>query len=421
MVKRILVLGGGFAGLWSAASAVRALELLGPAAGPVQVTLVNPDAFHVIRVRCYEAELAPIRVPLDSVLEPIGVHRIEGTATEIDHRRRVVAVRKPSVGNLALHYDQLILATGSALARPPIPGVQEHGFDVDTYAGASRLTAHLASLGAVTRCGRAGRWTAVVIGAGLVGIELACELRDRLRQAGGGGDPSEPVRVVLADHAPEVGSAMGSAALPAIREALAAAGVETLPQAAVRSVGVEGVTLASGERIAALTTICATGMHASPLAELLPVPRDRLGRLLVDTFLRVDGVESIFAAGDIACAVADTAGHVTVMSCQHARPMGRFTGHNAACELLGRKAERLPFDAPDYVTVLDLGAWGAVYTTGWDRAVLRASGATAKQVKREINCHRIYPPWQGGRHAILEAAAPILQAAPSISRGVALG
>jgi len=102
MVQRILVLGGGFAGLWSAASAIHALELLGAATGPVQVTLVNPDAFHVVRVHCYEAELAPIRVPLDSVLEPIGVHRIEGTATEIDHRRRIVTVREPSVGNLAL-------------------------------------------------------------------------------------------------------------------------------------------------------------------------------------------------------------------------------------------------------------------------------------------------------------------------------
>jgi NADH dehydrogenase len=93
--------------------------------------------------------------------------------------------------------------------------------------------------------------------------------------------------------------------------------------------------------------------------------------------------------------------------------MGRFAGHNAACDLLGREAERLPFSAPDYVTVLDLGPWGAVYTAGWDRARVVASGPEAKAVKQAINARRIYPPAAGGRQAILEAAAPVVQQAPA--------
>jgi len=63
MVPRVLVVGGGFAGLWAAAGAARALDQFG-AAGAADVVLVNPDPFHVIRVRCYEADLAPVRVPL---------------------------------------------------------------------------------------------------------------------------------------------------------------------------------------------------------------------------------------------------------------------------------------------------------------------------------------------------------------------
>jgi NADH dehydrogenase len=107
------------------------------------------------------------------------------------------------------------------------------------------------------------------------------------------------------------------------------------------------------------------------------------------------------------------------MSCQHARPMGRIAGHNAACDLLGRDADRVRFAAPDYVTILDLGPWGAAYTRGWDRAALVLAGAEAKQVKRTINGTRIYPPPGGDRAAILAAAAPVIQAAPAAAAGAA--
>jgi NADH:ubiquinone reductase (H+-translocating) len=191
--------------------------------------------------------------------------------------------------------------------------------------------------------------------------------------------------------------------------------VETRAGAVVASVDAGGVSLAGGERIPAMTTLCATGMRASPLARSLPVAGDEpLGRLPVDRFLAVEGVGSIHAAGDIARAWADGAGgHATVMSCQHARPMGRIAGHNAACDLLGREDARVAFAAPNYVTVLDLGPWGAVYTAGWDRATLVAAGAEAKEVKRLINGRRIYPPRDGDARAILDAAAPVIQPAPT--------
>ncbi len=83
-LKRILVLGGGFAGLWSAVGAARKLDELGVGPDRVEVTLVNGVAFHAIRVRNFEADLASVRIPLDSVLGPIGVHTAEGDVTEID-------------------------------------------------------------------------------------------------------------------------------------------------------------------------------------------------------------------------------------------------------------------------------------------------------------------------------------------------
>ena len=127
--------------------------------------------------------------------------------------------------------------------------------------------------------------------------------------------------------------------------------------------------------------------------------------------MRVKGVANVFAAGDVACAAMDDR-HASVMSCQHGRPMGRFAGHNVVSDLLG--VPLLPLHIDWYVTVLDLGPWGAVYTEGWDRHVV-AKGETAKRTKRIINGHRIYPPLTRNRREILDAAAPVVQSPPEIS------
>jgi NADH dehydrogenase len=89
--------------------------------------------------------------------------------------------------------------------------------------------------------------------------------------------------------------------------------------------------------------------------------------------------------------------------------MGRIAGHNAVCDLVG--AAMIPIEIGYYVTILDLGAWGAVYTEGWDRRVA-VTGAAAKETKRLINRERIYPPRSGDPAAILAAAAPVAQTPP---------
>jgi NADH dehydrogenase len=90
--------------------------------------------------------------------------------------------------------------------------------------------------------------------------------------------------------------------------------------------------------------------------------------------------------------------------------MGRFAGYNVISDLLGEPM--LSLRIPWYVTVLDLGSAGAVYTEGWDRQVI-ASGTQAKATKRTINGSRIYPPLNGNRDDLLAAAAPTLQSRPN--------
>ncbi len=404
-VQRIVVLGGGFAGLWSAVGAARKLDELEIGRDRVEVTLVDRTAWHSIRVRNYEAELDDTRVPLDAVLGPIGVGRVEAEVTGIDFAGRQVIC---SGGASALPYDRLVFALGSRLVRPPIPGLAAHAFDVDTYDAGCRLNAHIASL--PDGPPRPGRYTALVIGGGLTGIEVAAELPGKIRAAiaAGAGAP----RVIIADRQPWIGSDMGEAARAVIDEALSSLGVERRPGVSVAAIDEAGAALSSGERIDAATIVWCAGMQAHPLTAAFPVERDRLGRLPVDASLQVKGMTAEFATGDAAWFAIDGT-HPCVMSCQHGRPMGRFAGHNVVCHLLG--LPMLPLQIDWYTTILDLGPWGAVCTAGWDRQVA-TTGDAAKRTKIMINRDRIYPPRSGDRAEIFAAAAPVIQAPPAFFR-----
>lgn len=173
-------------------------------------------------------------------------------------------------------------------------------------------------------------------------------------------------RVILIDPNPVVGATIGEQGRPVVNEALSALGVETRLGVRVAEAGKAGITLTSGEFIPTRTVVWCAGMQASPLTASLAGARDRYGRLAVDRFMRAMNLQNIFAAGDVAVCNIDGA-HPTVMSCQFARPMGRFAGHNVVADLLGKPM--LPLNIDWYVTVLDLGTWGALYPVGWDRQV----------------------------------------------------
>jgi NADH dehydrogenase len=396
----VVVIGSGFAGLWAALGAARRLDELAVPAGTVDISVVSAKPFHDIRVRNYEADLNRCRIPLADLLDPVGVAHVAAEVTAIDTGARIVTTSSGAT----FGYDRLVLASGSHVVKPAIPGLREFGFDVDTYDGAVALQRHLLEL--ADDSPTPGAATVVVVGAGLTGIEAASELPMRLHALSSrrGVTP----RVILIDRNPTVGSDMGPSARPVIERALSDNGIETRTAAGVAEVTERGLTLSSGEQLPAATVVWCAGMRASSLTEQLGVPRDRLGRVQVDDYLRVVGVPGVFAAGDVAAAHMDDE-HLSVMSCQHGRPMGRYAGYNVISDLFDEPM--LALRIPWYVTVLDLGPAGAVYTEGWDRLVV-STGAAAKATKQTINTRRIYPPLTGRRADLLAAAAPDLQARP---------
>jgi len=393
MNNQILIVGGGFAGLWAALAAAREAEITG---GAIAVTLASRDDHLTLRPRLYERDPARFREPLRPILDAVGVSLCLGCVGNIDVAGRRVAIDHEDGKSAWIGYDRLILAAGSTLAIPAIPGMTEHALNVDTHAAAMALDRHLRDIARASKV--PGHDSIVIVGGGFTGIELATEMRTRLAAHG---DPATAarVRIILIERSEVIGPDLGAGPRPVIEAALAAAGVETYLAAEVTEVSADALTLATGERIATATIIVTTGMRASPLAAALPVERDELGRLPVDDYLRVVGIDGVYACGDMARAYVDES-NLALMSCQHALSMGRFAGRNAACDLLSLPLR--PYRQPRYVTCLDLGASGAVFTTGWQREV-SMTGAKAKDLKRSINEKLIYPP-RGDRAALLAAA-----------------
>ena len=398
MHSSILIIGAGFGGLWSALAAMRLLDQQQRL--DLSVSVLAPQAELRVRPRFYEHELAPTVAPLGELFDTVGINFVQGSATAIDAQAKRVSYTSADGSEQAMSYDRLIIASGSQVARPSsVAGIGQYTFDVDSYAAAEALNTHLHAL--AEQPASPQRNTVIVVGGGFTGIETATEMPGRLRAILG---KDADVRVVIVDRGQAMGASMGQAIGEVVAQASADVGVTWRLGASVQTVDARGVWLANGERIEASTVIWAVGVKASPLTEQVAGERDLSGRLHVDARLNVLGQDAIYAAGDTAFAASDDLGNHALMTCQHAIALGRSAGNNAAADLLG--VPPTPYSQVKYVTCLDLGAWGAVYTEGWDRKVL-LTGAEGKALKTQINTQWIYPP-AAHRESALAAADPLI-------------
>ncbi|MGY2138548.1 NAD(P)/FAD-dependent oxidoreductase [Pseudomonas reactans] len=399
MKQHILIIGAGFGGVWSALSAARLLDKHDR--NDVQISLLAPQPELRIRPRFYEPDVHTMMAPLGPLFDAVNVKFIEGAADSIDENGKQVTYRNAAGTSTTIQYDRLVLAAGSRLNRPQMPGI-EHVFDVDQIEDATRLEAHIKALKNLPDS--AARNTVVVAGGGFTGIETATEMPARLREALG--DKAD-IRVVVVDRGPQIAASMGDGIRPSIIEASTELGLDWVLNTSVASVDAGGVTLANGQRIESSTVIWTIGFRANPLTEQVSGTRDPQGRLHVDGNLKVKGQADVFAAGDVAYAATDDLGNFAGMSCQHAIALGRYAGNNVAADLIG--VAPMTYSQPKYVTCLDLGAWGAVFTEGWDRQ-LKLVGQEAKDLKHQINTVWIYPP-AADRTVALAAADPLIPVA----------
>lgn len=395
MSKRIIIAGSGFAGLWAALAAQRAIHLASQEQN-IEVMMVSPSPNVDIRPRLYEAVLENMNPDISELLSVVGVKFLAGWVNKIDVDQQAIEVSTTDGNKQILSYDRFILATGSTTFMPPISGLTEYGFSVSTLEDAEKLDQHLKNL--ANKPANAARNTVVVAGGGLTGLETVTEMPERLRSILG----ETNVRVVLVDSSTEIGAAMGDQAATVIREALSELSVEGKAGLRVTALDASGVTLSNGERIETETVIWTAGMRANQLTSQVTGEKDNLGRILGDAYLHAPEAKNIFVTGDTVKVPTDDLGNFNVMSCQHAMSLGRVAGYNAAAELVDLPLH--PYSQPKYVTCVDLGPWGALYSEGWDRQVQFVRDE-AKKIKQEINTIWIYPP-AADREAVFAIANP---------------
>lgn len=403
-MKRIIVIGAGFAGLWAALGAAKKRQELSQD-NALEIVVINKTLYHDIRVRNYEDDLEVTRILLKKLLDPVNVKIIIGEVKKINQDKQTVLVTIESEEkDLEYAYDRLVLAAGSQLYYPNVPGLEQYSFNIDTYSAAKKLESHLKQLPQSKN--HNGRYTVVVVGGGFTGLELVSELPNRLRNIIDNSNHSE-VKVILIDHS-EIASTLGQVPQPTILEALDEMGIDLMPNTRITALKKDGILLESSEFIPTQTVIWTVGMRANPLTSLFSDTKDNTGRIIVDKFLQMPQTPHCFAAGDVACANVNDQ-HTSVMSCQHGRPQGRIAGHNVVADLYS--LSMIPYHQEAYVTCLDLGPWGALYMQGWEREITH-TGHEAKKIKQYINHDRIYPPLTECAEDLLTAAAPIIHGTP---------
>jgi NADH dehydrogenase len=208
---RLVIVGAGFAGMYAALSAARLRDIEGVSPEELEIALVSPQPTLVIRPRLYEPKPETLTAPLRAVLEAVNVVYVQGSVEGIDTKSRSVEIIDAKGERKSLPYHRLVIATGSRLFRPNIPGLAEHGFSVDNLDDAIALDRHLHKLAAMPPS--AARNTFVIAGAGFTGIEAATELPSRLRTIFG--KDAKP-RVIIVDRNNAVAPDMGEGPRPII-------------------------------------------------------------------------------------------------------------------------------------------------------------------------------------------------------------
>lgn len=385
MKKQLLIIGGGFAGFWSALSAIRQSREL-QKEDELEVTLVNMDEYLTIRPRLYEVSLEGLRVELKKYFKPLNIKFIIGKAEIINPEQNLVTV-VTNHGSRILSYDYLILSSGSVLKAINIPGI-ENTFNVDTFNGAQRLEDHLIQLASKNFEGD-GATTFVVAGSGLTGLEVVTVIKEKaLKILGEHGKNPIDFKVVLIEKADKVGNYYSTEAQDYVIKTLDSKDVTVVTGVSLAGVTSKGATLSDGTFIPSQTVISTVGLVASSLCNFFKGEKDKLGRLHVNKYLQLEEYNNVIAAGDVANIPTDDKGNSSLMACQFSMFLGKWAGHNAVNSLFSQPLK--PYNYTDYVTCVDLGQEDGMLTTGWERT-LAFSGIEGKNIKMEVTTKLIYP------------------------------
>jgi NADH:ubiquinone reductase (H+-translocating) len=401
---RIVILGGGFGGVTTA----RHLERLCKRRRDVEIILVSRDNFVLMTPLLFEVcsgalDARHCSLPIRAFLRT--TRYVEAAVTGVDLERRVVHLGRGGEPD-ELSYDEIVLALGGMTNRRMIPG-SEHAFTFKTLADALLLRNHV-----IERFERADvetdparkrrQLTFVVVGGGLVGVELFGELTAFA-------DGIVPLfKHVNRDEVRFILLEAGSRIMPEIDPTLADYGTEVLRKrrgAEIRTgASVQGIEPGSlrlaGESIEAETIVLAAGIVPVPVVAELPVEKDRRGRIVVDGAMRCPGHPEVWALGDCA-AIPAPDGRPYPSLAQHALREARVLARNIAGVLDGRTPK--PFV---YATLGMMGSLGHSKAFG-QLVKIRLRGFPAWFVRRTYYLLQM-PSWRRRLRIVIDWSFALL-------------
>src|SRR6516164_6308961 len=345
--NRVLILGGGFGGLYAA------LEFEKRHDPDFEVTLISQDNFFLFTPMLHE--VAASDLDLTHIVNPIRkmlqhVHFFEGEVRTIDiTKRQVVVAHGFDQHTHTLEYDHVVFALGCVTNFYNIPRLAETAVTMKSLGDAiglrNRLIEHLEE--ADTECAANDReplLTFVVAGGGFAGVETIGSINDFLKEA----LPyypnlkSEMIRVVLVHPGefvlPELGEELGRYA----SRKLAERGVEVRSNTKIKAVTSDGVELTDGARITTRTLVWTAGIAPHPLLEKVPLPKEHQ-RLKVNGAMGVEGYPGIWALGDCAM-IPDQHGGYQPPTAQHASREGKMLAHNIVAHSRGEDLKPFRFN-----------------------------------------------------------------------------
>jgi NADH:ubiquinone reductase (H+-translocating) len=375
MPERVVILGGGFAGI----GAARKLK-----DADAEVVLIDQHDYHTFQPLLYQVatdllEPAAVGHPLRDLFHDqpnATVH--EATVVEIDtEARRVTFAEMPP-----LAYDHLVLALGASVNFFGVEGAGDHSFPLYTLADAVRLKEHVLE-----------RWEAadrdpelvddgvlnvVFVGGGPTGIESAGAFAELYRSEFTKDYPHLPqdrIRLILVEAGDDVFMMFKPDIREYTRQALEKRGVEVMLGETVASVTPTRVNLASGTSIDAHTLVWGAGLQANPVGAALGVELARGGRIPVEPDLSVPGHPEISAVGDIAAITEHGAERPLPQLGSVALQSGEQAGANIAARIAGKDTK--PFRYHDKGTMATIGRGAAVIQTHHGHTITGASASLA--------------------------------------------
>jgi NADH dehydrogenase len=348
MAPRLVILGGGFAGVTTA------LELAKRCAGvlPVDITLISEQNFFLFTPMLAEAatgavETRHVLYPIRPLCGAWDIEFGEMSVQTIDlDRHRLLAHHRRSPIRQQVHYDKLVLALGATPNVAIVPGAAEHALTFKGVGDAMRIRNHVIDLfeaAALTDDPwvRQRLLTFVVVGAGHAGTELMASLEELTRSILLRHYPSIPhdsIQLVL----------VGSAVLPQTatnlatytREQLLKRGI-VLETARAAEVTADGLKLQDGRFLPSQCVIWTAGNRVSPVVAELPLAKTRDGRVQVNEFFEVEGHHDVYALGDNAAQLDPHTGAPYVATAQVAIRQARALAAVLEAELTGR--QKRPF------------------------------------------------------------------------------